>query len=84
MIWTKRDHQRAKFQTFDCSRENSPNLYFDRLLSLKVYKISANKVQVQVQAGVMSHGTEWRCQKPLSCFKNDKSLVNFDPSTQTS
>ena len=45
MIWTKGAHQSAKFQTFDCSREISPNLYFDRLLLLKVYKISAKKVQ---------------------------------------
>ena len=45
MIFTKRAHQSAKFQTFDCSGEISPNLYFDRLLLLKVYKISATKVQ---------------------------------------
>ena len=45
MIWTKRVHQSAKFQTFDCSSEISPNLYFDRLLLLKIYKISAKKVQ---------------------------------------
>ena len=45
MIWTKGAHQSAKFQTFDCSGEISPNLYFDRLLLLKVYKISAKKVQ---------------------------------------
>ena len=45
MIWTKGGHQRAKFQTFDCSCEVSPNLYFDRLLLLKVYKISAKKIQ---------------------------------------
>ena len=45
MIWTKGAHQSAKFQTFDCSRKISPNLYFDRLLLLKVYKISAKKVQ---------------------------------------
>ena len=45
MIWTKGAHQRAKLQSFDCSRKVSPNLYFDRLLLLKVYKISAKKVQ---------------------------------------
>ena len=44
MIWTKGTHQSAKFQTFDCSKEISPNLYFDRLLWLKVYKTSAKKV----------------------------------------
>ena len=41
----KSTHQSAKFQKFDCWREISPNLYFDRLLLLKVYKISAKKVQ---------------------------------------
>ena len=57
MIWTKGAHQSAKFQTFDCSSESSPNLYFHRLLLLKVYKISAKKVQ-----RIMSHGTEEWCQ----------------------
>ena len=33
------------FQASDCSGQISPNLYFDRLLLLKVYKISAKKVQ---------------------------------------
>ena len=45
MIWTKRAHQNAKFQTFDCPCKVSPNLYFNRLLLLKVYKISAKKVK---------------------------------------
>ena len=53
MIWTKRAHQSAKFQTFDCSRQISPNFYFDRLLLLKVYKISAGKYR-----GVNSHFIE--------------------------
>ena len=44
MIWTKGAHQSAKFQTFDCSREISPTLPFDRLLLLKVYKNQAKKV----------------------------------------
>ena len=34
-----------KVQNFDCPREISPNLYFDRLLLVKVYRISAKKVQ---------------------------------------
>ena len=45
MIFTKRAHQSAKFQTFDCLGKISLNLYFDRLLLLKVYKISVEKVQ---------------------------------------
>ena len=40
MVFTKGAHQ-----TFDCSGGISPNLYFDRLLLLKVYKISVKKVQ---------------------------------------
>ena len=43
MIFTKGSHHGAKFETFDCSGEISPNLYFDRLLLLKVYKVSAKK-----------------------------------------
>ena len=45
MIFTKGAHQSDKFWTFDCLGEISPNLYFDRLLLLKVDKISAKKVQ---------------------------------------
>ena len=45
MIWTKGTRQSAKFQTSYCSRGISPNLYFDGLFSLKVYKISTKKVQ---------------------------------------
>ena len=44
IIWTEGTHQSEKFQTFDCPREISPNLYFDKLLLLKVHKISAKKV----------------------------------------
>ena len=45
MIWTNVVHQSAKFETFDSSREISPNLYFDRLLLLKVNKTLAKKVR---------------------------------------
>ena len=44
-MFTKGVYQSAQFQTFDCSGEISPNLYFDRLLLLKKYKISAKKVE---------------------------------------
>ena len=47
----KRAHHSAKFQTFDCSGEISPNLYFDRLLLLKVYKVLAKKS--------MEHTKKW-------------------------
>ena len=45
LIFTKGVHQSAKFQTFDCSCEISPNLYVDRLLLLKVHKVSAKKAK---------------------------------------
>ena len=45
MIFTKGAHQNAKFQTFNCSDKISINLYFDKILLLKVYKISAKNVQ---------------------------------------
>ena len=45
MVFTKGAHQSAKRETFNCSGEISPNLYFDGLLLSKVYKISAKKVQ---------------------------------------
>ena len=44
MTFVKGARQSAKFQT-NCSGEVPPNLYFDRLFWLKVYKISAEKVQ---------------------------------------
>ena len=53
LIFTKEVYQSAIFQTFDCSGEISPNLYFDRLLLLKAYKILAKKYRE-----VMSHDTE--------------------------
>ena len=45
MIFTKGVHQSAKFRTFDCSGEIWPNLYVDRLLLLKVQKISTKKTK---------------------------------------
>ena len=43
MIWTKGAHQSATFQAFDCSLEISPNLYLNRLLLSKAYKITTKK-----------------------------------------
>ena len=47
MILTKGAHQIAKFRTFNCSDVVSLNLHFDRLLLLKVYKISAKRCVMQ-------------------------------------
>ena len=60
MIWTKGDHESAKFQTFDCSREILRNLYFDRLLLLKVYKISAKKNRRVVPHDIEKWCKIWR------------------------
>ena len=77
MIWTKGAQQSAKFQTFDCLRKISPNLYFDRLLLLKVYKILAEKVQRSYVSW------PWRLMQNLKknwSVVSKKNLVNFDAS----
>ena len=82
MIFTKVAHQSAEFQTFDCSGKISLNLYFDRPLLLKVYKISAKKVQRScIYLMILKSDAKFE-EKPICCFKNDKHLVNFDPNTQ--
>ena len=53
MVWTKGAHQSATFQTFNSSCQISPNFYFDGLLLLNVYKISA-----KMYRRVMSHDNE--------------------------
>ena len=58
MIFTKGAHHSEKLQTFKCSGEISPNLYFDRLLLLKVYKVLAKKKY----GGNMSHDTKEWCK----------------------
>ena len=48
MIFRKGAQYSAKLQTFDCSGEILTNLYFDRLLLLKVYKVSAKKIMEEI------------------------------------
>ena len=83
LIFTKGAHHSAKFQTFDCSGEISPNLYFDRLLLLKVYKVSAKKSMEEICLMIPKSGAKFE-EKVIFCFKNDKNLVNFDPNTKKS
>ena len=83
MISTKGAQHSGQFQTFDCSGEISTNLYFDRLLLLKVYKISAKKIMEEIRPMIPKSGAKFE-EKLISCFKNDKNLVNFDPSTKMS
>ena len=63
--------------------EISQNLYLNRLLLLKVYKISAKKVS---KICFSWHWTVMTCSKKklIYCFKNDKNLLNFDLSTRNS
>ena len=83
MIWTNKAHRSAKFQTFNCSREISPHLYFDRLLLLKVYRFSAKKSTEELWLITLKNDAKFG-EKPIFCFKSDKNLANFDPSTQKS
>ena len=77
MIFTKGAHLIAKVQTFDCSDEVSPNLYFDRLHLLKVYRKSMEEICLMIPKS----GAKFE-EKLIFCLKNDKNWVNFDPSTK--
>ena len=81
MIFTKGAHHSAQFQTFDCSGEISPNLYFDRLLLLKVYKVSAKKSMEEICLIIPKSGAKFE-EKLIFCFRNDKNFVDFDLSTK--
>ena len=76
MIWTKGAHQSAKLQTIDCSRKISPNLYFDVLLLLKVYKISAKKYRRIMSLIALKSDAKFE-EKVIYFFKNDKKKVSF-------
>ena len=60
----------------------SPNLYFNRLLLLKVYKILAEKKYTE-ELCLMTLKIDAKFEEKLLifCFKNDKNLVDFDSST---
>ena len=61
----------------------SPILYLDRLLLLKVYKISAKESTEELRLMTLKIYAKFE-EKLICCFKTDKNLVNFDPSTQKS
>ena len=79
MIFTKGAHHSAKFQTFDCSGEISPNLYFDRLLLLKAYRKSMEEICLMISKS----GAKFE-ERLIFCLKNDKTWVNFGTSTKKS
>ena len=83
MVFTKVAHHSAKCQTFDCSGEISPNLYFDRLLLLKVYKVSSKKCMEEIYLMIPKSGAKFE-EKLIFCVKNDKKLVNLDMSIKKS
>ena len=70
MIFTKGVHYTAKFEIFDCSGEISPNLYFDRLLLLKVYKVSAKKSMEELCLIIPKNGAKFE-EKLIFCFKKE-------------
>ena len=59
----------------------SPNLYFDRFLSLKIYKISSKRSVGELHIMALKGHAKFE-EKPICCFKNDKNLLNFYASTQ--
>ena len=82
MIWTKGGGESAKFQTFDCEREISSNLYFNRLLLLKYIKFQLKSTE-GLCLMTLKRDAKFE-QKLICCFKNEKNLVNFDLSTRKS
>ena len=81
MICTKEAHQSAKFQTLDCSGEIVSNLYFDRLLLLKVYKVSTKKSMEKFCLMIPKSGAKFK--EKLTCgLENDlRNLANFHQNT---
>ena len=68
------------FRLSNCSGEISPNLYIDRLLLLKVYKVLAKEIMEEWCLMIPKSGAKFE-GKLLFCFKNDKNLANFDQNT---
>ena len=56
-------------------------MYFDRLLLLKAYKVSAKEVMEEIYLMIPKSGAKLQ-EKLIFCFENEKNLVNFDPSTK--
>ena len=84
MIFTKGAHQSAKISgKFPLLRLISPNLYFGRLLLLKVYTIAAKNSTEELCLLILKIDAKFE-QKPICCFKIDKNLGNFNPDTQKS
>ena len=81
MIWTKGAHQSATFQAFDCSLEISPNLYLNRLLLSKAYKITTKKSTEELS--LMKRKTDAKFEEKLTCAsKNDmRNLPNSHQNT---
>ena len=50
---------------------------------LKVYKVLARKSMEEIFLMIPKSGAKFE-EKLIFCFKNDKNLENFDPSTRKS
>ena len=84
MIWIKGTHQSTNIQTFGYSREISPNLYFHRLLFLKVCKISAKKKYREVMSHDIKSDTKFE-ETLTGGLENDKrNMANFHQSASKS
>ena len=81
MIFTKGANQSAKFQEILTAYMNLPNLYFGGLLLFKVYAVSVKKIRENICLMILKIDGKFE-EKLICCFKIDKNLVNFDPSTQ--
>ena len=69
------------FRISDNSGKISPNLYFDRLLLLKVYKVSSKKSMKEICLMMQKSGAKF--EEKLTCgLENDmKNLANFHQNT---
>ena len=82
MIFTKAAAPQCKISDFWLLRWFSPNLYFDRLLLLKVYKVSAKTSMEKICLMIRKSGAKFE-ENLIFCSKNGKNLRNFDLSTKS-
>ena len=81
-IFTKGAHQSPKISgKFQLLRLISPNLYFGRLLLLKLGTISAKKSTEELCLLILKVDAKFK-QKPICCFKIDTNLFRVLKSLQ--
>ena len=69
------------FRISDNSGKISPNLYFERLLLLKVYKVSSKKSMEEICLMMQKSGAKF--EEKVTCgLENDmRNLANFNQNT---